>query len=222
MQNGLMAAGYCLLFFSILHHPLRRLMRVFLFATAFAALYNVTYEVSIRIPAIASLALIVRLLPPIEACWRVTGRRRDLHVALAGAAASIVLGAEREAWFSWGYLQVRDLLTAATAVICILFALTERFSTFGQPRVWRTHLSLQTVWAASHTLFSVTSGWYTATWPRRTAARWAYVVSAMGLVLIYRRFLTNPPAQSEEGEALHSDRPRHRSRWGQSTPPAEY
>jgi hypothetical protein len=189
----MMAAGYALVFIAILHSPMRRFLRVFLVATAFAVLYNVTYEVSLRVPVVVSLALLVRLLPPLEACWNLVAGWR-WRVALAGLTASLTVAVTYPTALAWGYLYSRTGATVGVTLVCLLVALSVRGS-----GLLVQHLRLQTLWMGLHSAFSASSGWYNATWPRREFARWAYIASALLLVLVYRRVLrsTNPLARSE-------------------------
>jgi hypothetical protein len=191
----MMAAGYALIFIAILHCPMRRYLRVFLVATAFAALYNVTYEVSLRVPVVVSVALLVRLLPPLEACWNLVSGWR-WRICLAGLTASLTVAVTYPTALAWGYLYTRMGATIGITMVCLLVT----FGVRGHG-VLVQHLRLQTTWMGLHSVFSSTSEWYNSTWPRREFARWAYVVSAMVLVLIYRQVLTSPPAQSGDSEA---------------------
>jgi hypothetical protein len=178
---------------------MRRYLRVFLIASAFAAIYNVTYEVSIRVPVVVSVALLIRILPPLEACWNLVAGWR-WRVALASLAASLTVAVTYPTALVWGYLYTRTGATVGVTLVCLLV-------TFGArgPSILVQHLRLQTAWMAVHSSFSATSGWYNATWTRREFARWAYIVSAMVIVLIYRQVLTNRPARSGEEQSHPSE-----------------
>lgn len=204
IQNGAMAAGYAVLFLLLLRHPLRQSLWGFIFACGFATAYNIAYDTAIHFRVIVSLALFVRLLPPVEACWNVVVSRKDVRGALAFLLASVGLGTFSPTNLAFGYLTVRGIATTAVTLVCGLVLASNYFSPFGASIFALKHLKLQTAWMVFHSIFSLSSQWYNSTWSRRAIARWAYVLLALALVVAYRRILTSPLARRE---AEPADRP---------------
>lgn len=195
IQNGALAAAYAVLFWLILRHPLRRDMWLFLIACGVATLYNIAYDCAIHFRVIMSIALFVRLLPPIEACWRRVGRRKDCKSALI-----LLLGAVlcRLLLPPVHYLAARVICTVGVTIVCIMVRFAGELHLFEMLAFWRRHLILQTAWMLLHSAFTLTAPWYNATWERRGVARWLYVIASLLIVLGYRRLLEKPPQAAEE------------------------
>ena len=182
-----MAAGYAVLFLTLLR---RKDFPAFLIASGFAVLYNIPYDTVVRWRWAVALALLLRLLPPIEACWK--AGRKDTRVALSVLLAAVTWGCLNPYALAWGYLTVRTMVTTSIALVCGMTWTVEAAE--GRAGLNRSHLALQTVWTTLHAVFSMSAGWYNRTWERRGAARWLYVLASLGIILIYQRLLRNPPA----------------------------
>ena len=200
-----MAAGYALLFLLVLQSPHRKQLPCLLFACAFGFAYNVGYDTFLHHRWITSLALFVRLLPPVEACRLCLLGRRDAKAALAIFLCAITLKTFSPDAVAAGYLTTRCMVTVSVSIVCALVWICDYLSIFQPEPFFAKHLVLQTVWMALHSLFSATSGWYNQTWQRRGVARWIYVGCSLALVLAYRQLLTskldaglNPPAHPVE------------------------
>jgi len=205
VQNGLAAAGYALLFLLLLRTPRRKDVPLLLIACAFSTIYNIAYDTAIHWRIITSIALFVRVLPPMEACWRCLGNRSDVKAALSVLMTILTVRAFGPDALTTGYLGTRTLLTATAALVCFCISIANACGVFSADRFAARNLVLQTAWMMLHSVFSFTSPWYNATWPRRALARWAFVILMFSIVLLYKRLISsypNPPARSEAAAAL--------------------
>ena len=194
VQNGLLAAGYGVVFFAVLNSRSRSKFRLLMVGSAFAALYNLGYEWSVQWRLATSLALLFRLLPPLEACWLVE-RRKRYNLAFAGMLCAAILGSVR---FDGAYLVIRNVATVGMSLLAwTVFALNWR--KHANPFYFR-HLALQAFWMTLHAGFSLAFRWYRSTWDEYTTARWLYIAFSLVIVVAYQHLFSCPPVQGE-GEA---------------------
>ncbi len=189
VQNGLLAAGYSILAVWLLRDRLSGTLPFFFVGCCFAAAYNTFYDVAIEYRLVVSIALLVRILPPIESCWKVLHGRRDCQVALGGFFVVLFIRIASPEMITAGYLNTRLMVTASVMIICLMFSgfASERFS---------GHHQIQTIWMVFHLMMSISAPIYNSTWPRRMAARWIYVAATLCLMASYR-FARNRLARRE-------------------------
>ena len=201
MANGLMAAGYAFLFFLLYRHPLRKDLPFFLIACAFATFYNVAYDTGVYLRWLASLALLVRLLPPLEACWCVIENRRTFRVSFVLMTAALCVGIINPVVLGTGYLSVRTLATVSVTLACCAVAVMNWYAPMAKSRVLSVHLVLQALWMILHSAITLSFPLLT-TQLRWDICRWAYVIGATGLVIAYRRCLYESGGSGGRGVGL--------------------
>jgi hypothetical protein len=198
-QNGLMTAGYAIIFFAALDNKaIRGNLRFLIIGSAFAALYNLGYDWSIQHRLIASLALLFRVLPPLEAIWRVE-HRKYYNVAFGCLIASAVVAAFR---IEPSYMSIRNVASVSIALVSWgVWVLNLRRPV---EILFSRNLLLQAAGMTLHAVFSVGARWYldprVATqvqWDRRNVARWTYVLLSLVIVIAYQHLFSYPQAQEE-------------------------
>lgn len=208
VQNGLMAAGYGLLFFTLITSRWRSKLRILTWASLFACVFNILYDSAIHLKWAVSLALFVRLLPAFEACWLVVAKRRDGRLALVSFACSMIWCCSNQNSISaFGYLTVRNIASILMASACVILSIGNRFDHL-EEGLLKQNLWLQTVWKVVDAAFSLTAWWYNETWARRGVARWMFVFTAMGIILAYVRSLQEPTNLRVHRVAVLGDRLR--------------
>ena len=201
IQNGLMAAGYAAIFFASFKSKILKRFPFLVWASAVACIFNLFYDTAIYSPFALSVALLARLLTPLEACLLVSYSNVRLRLTLFGLIGVIIYScANSQAVTTLGYLPIRNLATYSVTVVCIGTWFVNRYWPLCWTPIYSKHLALQTLWMILHSLFSLTARLYLTSWERRGVARWIYVLSALLIVYRYTRFM-NPQAPAEEGSA---------------------
>jgi hypothetical protein len=152
-----------------------------LIASALTAAFNAGYEWLSHYHCLVVTALVIRVLPPLEACWYALPQRRDYQAALSLFAVAYFAAGFKPDATAWDYLTVRNLATLSTTAVCLCVTIsTWRYA---EP-FFRRHLILQTCWMTLHSVFSLLVSWYA---PFRLAARWAYIAGATAIAVNYLR-----------------------------------
>lgn len=191
IQDGVLAGVYAFLFFLILRSSARPKLVLMLIACAFSTLYNISYEWAVQHRAINSIALFLRTLAAIEACWRCIEKRSDCKIAMAILFLVVTVRIFSPDFVSLGYLNTRSMVTVSVALVCLMFTACDMCGAFESARLYARHLMLQAIWMLIHSAFSLSVPIYNTSWTKRLAARWIYVAASVGIVLVYRHLITN-------------------------------
>lgn len=200
VQNGLMAAGYGLLFLTLLRSRWRSKLRILTWASLFTCVFNILYDSAIHFRWALSIALFVRLLPAIEACWLVVARRRDGRLAMITFIGSMIWCCTNASAISaYGYLTVRTIANILMATACTVLSIGNKHDRLEEGFL-SGNLWLQTIWMSIHAIFSLAAPYYNQTWARRGVARWLYIGAALGVIWGYvRKIRKEDPADSTAG-----------------------
>jgi hypothetical protein len=190
IQNATLAMVYASLFSLALNHKQRRSFLLLLVASAYFSSYNLLYDLAVQYRALTILALFVRILPPLEACWLIVGKRTEFRAALLLMLAVIARASLSPEFLAWGLLPLHHLVTVAVTTTCVFCWAFHWLHSFGTPRLFFGNLTLQTAWMLLNTASSLGYSWYSQTGPRYLAAAWIVVAVSILLLLGYRLLLS--------------------------------
>lgn len=174
LADSALTALYAALFFVSAHSVRRTKLWALVIGAGASCLYNVLYGITAYSATASTVALAARLAVGVEACAHVATNRTERIALWMLTAGSI----EACMWpgAAWHYMPARHISTTVAALACLLFA------GISPDTVSERHGRLAGAWLAMQSVMSWTVPIYNTSWPRRTAARWLYVLAVAAIV----------------------------------------